>query len=216
MPIPFQIGNILSIDRSKLESACTTLGIDPFDSDEYEFLRQYYKLISKVANALKILEGDKNTFGSYLPVLIGLRKAFDKYSDYHSTEIEKCTALGYAIKKGIEKRFGPLMDLNNPSGKSVPLYIAMMTNPKYKLNFMGTSQIEAKVLSKLKDMLIIAGMDVDNDMMNDAVEKNHGNGECESIFHSKKNSLSYRCHSEIKKLKCLEANRDFKILENRC
>lgn len=55
-------------------------------------------------------------------------------------------------------------------------------NPKYKLNFIGTSQIEANVLSKLKDMLIFAGMDVDNDMMNDAVEKNHSNGEWEFIL----------------------------------
>lgn len=47
---------------------------------------------------------------------------------------------------------------------------------------MGTSQIEANVLSKLKDMLIFAGMDVDNDMMNDAVEKNHSNGEWEFIL----------------------------------
>lgn len=153
---PSQIGNILSIERSKLESVCIALGIVPMDSDEYEFLQQYFKLISKVASALKILEGDKNTFASYLSVLIDLRRAFEKYTDFYSDMLEKCNALGYAIRKGLQERFSEMMNIDD--AKSVPLYVAMMSNPKYKLNFMGVSTIAPNLLSKLKEILVEAGM----------------------------------------------------------
>lgn len=54
---------------------------------------------------------------------------------------------------GFENRFGHLMDGN---GLSMPLYVAMMSNPMYKLNFMGLSKIPPNLLNALKDMLFNA------------------------------------------------------------
>lgn len=44
----------------------------------------------------------------------------------------------------------------NENGESVPLYIAMMTIPSYKLNFMEMKSIPTKLLIYLKEMLYSA------------------------------------------------------------
>lgn len=156
-----QIGNILSIDRSKLENACIQLKIEHFDHDEYEFLQQYHHIMNKVAIALKTLEGDQLTFGVYLPTLFGLRKFLDKCSDSKTTETYECLELAVAIKAGFEKRFAHLMDVFNVEKRSAPLFIAMITNPQYKLNFMGTRTISPSVLREVKEMLVTAGIQIE-------------------------------------------------------
>lgn len=183
MQILFQIGNILSIDRNKLDNACNQLNIDPFDSDEYDFLRQYFEIINKVWIALKVLEGDKNPFGLYLPTLFGLRAVLNKYADINTTETPKCLQLAIALRTGFNKRFASMMEVFNSDGKSLPLYIAMVTNPKYKLNYMGTRTIDPRVLNKLKEVLVTAGLEIERinksceTSSDDAVanaEQNHG------------------------------------------
>lgn len=179
----FQIGNILSIDRNKLENACIELNIDPFTLDEYNFLRQYFEIINEVAIALKVLEGDKHQFGLYLPTLFGLRAVLNKYADAATTKTPKCLQLAIALQTGFKERFGNLMDLSSPDGKSTPLYIAMITNPTYKLNFMGTRIIDPRVLNTLKDMLVTAALENErtNNSMNGSTvsvaQQNHGKGE---------------------------------------
>lgn len=159
----FQIGNILSIDRNKLENACDQLKIEPLDSEEYLFLQQYHKIISKVSMALKSLEGDKHTFGLYLPTLFGLKKVLEKYSDLETTDTFECLELASALKTGFEKRFSQLMDMNDVEGKSAPLYLAMVSNPQYKLNYMGMRSISQSVLQHLKEMLVTACVHLESD-----------------------------------------------------
>lgn len=156
----FQIGNILSIDRAKLEHACNQLSIIPFDDDEYEFLKQYFQVVNKVAIALKSLEGNQHTFGRYLPTLFGLRNLLEKYADRASTETPECLELAIALKNGFEKRFAELMDVFDIEEKSAPLYIAMISNPRFKLNFMGTRTICPSVLAQLKEILINAAIEI--------------------------------------------------------
>lgn len=156
--ISFQIDHLLSIDRRKLEQACEALSVPAFDTDEYEFLKQYHEIINKVAMALKGLEGDGNTFGTYLPTLIGPRHVLAEYSNELPTEITMCVPLAKALRDGFEQRFAPLMDVLDPESK--PLYIAMITNPEFKLNFMGTSQIDPRILIKLKNMLVDEAMEL--------------------------------------------------------
>lgn len=152
----------MSIDRSKLEHACYQLNIDPFDAEEYDFLQQYYQVTNKVAVALKVLEGNRHGFGLYLPTLIGLRTVLDTHSNPRTVaETEPCLQLAIALKNGFERRFADLMDVFNTDGKSAPLYIAMITNPQYKLNFMGTRTIDPRVLHKLKEMLVDAAIEIE-------------------------------------------------------
>lgn len=172
--IAFQIDHVLSIDRRLLEQACVAMGVTPFDDDEYEFLNQYHNIINKVALALKGLEGDQNTFGAYLPTLIGLRHVLAEHAngDYAS-EMDMCVPLAKALKDGFERRFAYLMDVFDP--KSTPLYISMIVNPEFKLNFIGTSQIDPRKLRKLKDILVDAAMDIQTEK-DEVIEQNHRKG----------------------------------------
>lgn len=137
------------------------LNIEPFENDEYIFLQQYFQIVNKIAIALKSLEGNKHTFGLYLPTLFGLRNVLEKYANLETTETLVCLELAKAIKAGFERRFGQLMDVSDPEGKSAPLYIAMITNPQFKMNFMGSKTIHPNVLRQLKEILISAAIDIE-------------------------------------------------------
>lgn len=107
------------------------------------------------------MEGNKHTFGLYLPTLFGLRNILEKYANIETTETLACSELAKAIKAGFERRFGQLMDVNDSEGKSAPLYIAMITNPQFKMNFMGSKTIHPNVLRQLKEMLVSAAIDIE-------------------------------------------------------
>lgn len=146
------------MDRTKLKSACLLLKIGVIEDDEYEFLLQYHSIISLVATALKTLEANRYTFGVYLPTLIGLKlKLQALYDDAMSFD---CLPLILALQCGLEARFGELMDPYCTSGKSVPLYIAMLTNPTYKMNFMGIKSVSQQLLLRLKEMLFSAAVKI--------------------------------------------------------
>lgn len=145
------------------------MGIEPFDAEEYEFLQRYYEIINKVRIAQKVLEGDRHPFGLYLPTLFGLRAMLNKYANMALTEYKKCKPLAVALQNGFNDRFADLMDVFSSDGRSTPLYIAMITNPNYKLNFMGTRVIDPRVLSKLKEMLVAAALEINR--VNKSCEK---------------------------------------------
>lgn len=167
--LSFQISNILSIDRPKLDEACDALNLEPFDSKEYDFLNQYFRVINKVAIALKTLKADKYTFGLYLPTLFGLRSVLEKISNPTTTEMFECLPLAKALKTGFENRFGKLMDAFESDGKSAPLFIAMVSNPQFKLNFLGTRVISSHMLQHLKEMLVVAALQIEKTNLTESV-----------------------------------------------
>lgn len=133
--------------------------IAAFDDDEYIFLEEYHQVISPIASGLKTLSSNKYTFGLYLPTLIGLRV---KLNDLKKTNYIYCKPLIVALERGFETRFANLMDIYDYDGKSVPLYIAMVTNPQYKLNFLGMKQIPSHISNKVRTMLLAAGQEILN------------------------------------------------------
>lgn len=173
----YQVANILSINEDKLEYACTELGIQPLDCDEYAFLREYFQVISFVAATLKTLEANRFTFGVYIPTLLALQYNLQqiilKLSDINArtysietvdesgkkkTVSSNCLPLAYAIKNGFDNRFGELIDPFNENSKSVPLYVAMLANPTLKLNFMCLKNISGNLFIQLKQMLLSAAI----------------------------------------------------------
>lgn len=133
-----------------------------FDDGEYEFLVQYHKIMSLVASALKVVEADRYTFGVYLPTLLGLKlKLQALYDDCHATF--ECLPLILALQNGLKNRFGELMDPFCASGKSLPLYVAMLSNPTYKMNFMGMKTVSPQLLLRLKTMLLNAAIEIEDE-----------------------------------------------------
>lgn len=167
----------MSIGKDKLEYACLQLRVDPLDCNEYAFLCEYHNVMSLIAAALNTLESNRHTFGIYVPTLLGLQYQLQKLITHLSSEIENgysmdiaddeenvkvagsnCLPLAYAIKRGFDNRFGELIDPYNINGKSVPLFVAMMSNPTFKLNFMCLPLISERLLKHLKEMLVCAAV----------------------------------------------------------
>lgn len=179
----------MSIDKDKLDCACERLEIDTLNSSEYSFLIEYHYVMSTVAEALLTLEANRHTFGIYLPTLLGLqfelqtliRKLSEEDTNIYSIEAfdeddnivtvdSNCLPLVLAIKRGFDSRFGELIDPYNENGKSIPLFVAMMSNPTLKMNFMfgqllSTDQLRILV-DHLKKMLVTAALNAHGDNNN--------------------------------------------------
>lgn len=140
------------------------LKVDPLDDDEYAFLQEYHSVIALIATALKSIESNRYTFALYLPTLFGLKIKLQELID--KKLVSDCIPLVHALQNGIESRFGNLMDPFGSDKKSVPLFIAMITNPQFKLNFMGMKQISSNLLNKLKDMLVSEATKIENENSN--------------------------------------------------
>ena len=107
-----------------------------------------------VAVALKVLEANAYTFGLYLPTLFNLRR---KLVALKKTCTRLCRPLVLALEKGLETRFGKVMDLDDKDGRSVPLFLAMVTNPRFKINYMGPDNISDDTIPKIRSLLFKAG-----------------------------------------------------------
>lgn len=148
----------MAIEHEKLDKACSQLKIDIFGEDEYTFLEKYHRAISPIASALKLLEANKYTFALYLPILTGIRNKLNLLK--MSGDFLFCKALIVALINGFEDRFSHLMDIYNYDGKSVPLYVAMVVNPQYKLNFLGFQKVPSHIGNKVRSMLMNAGKEM--------------------------------------------------------
>lgn len=144
----------MKIDRDKLKLACNQMKIASLDEDDCCFLEEYYEIITPIACALKSLEANRFAFGLYLPILTGIRK---KLNDLKKKRFVYGKPLINALEKGFEQRFAEFLDIYDLYGRSVPLYIAMVTNPQYKLNFLGFERIPSHISNKVQTMLLNAG-----------------------------------------------------------
>lgn len=162
-----QVKIILSpaLNRVKLALACESLKIEKLCDQDYMFLSEYVSVIKPISNAITYLEGDVQTFGGYLPMLFSVRQTL---KDLHlSDSLEFCKPLLTAVRDGFDKRFGHLMKLPSTyetgDPKAVPLFLAMITNPEYRLNYIpndwfhsnpyGLSQIKSLLLNAMKAYL---------------------------------------------------------------
>lgn len=156
-----QVGNLLTIPPKQLEAAFVALNLRPLNSGEKKFLSDYHNCLTPVANALKFLEGNKHTFGVYLPMLFSLKQKLTSLKN--STVGNACKPLADALAASFEKRFAKIMILDKDcnkdedNGLGVPLYLAMVTNPMFKLNFMNQNVIPAEQLNKIRGILFNAG-----------------------------------------------------------
>lgn len=105
-----------------------------------------------IAEGITALEGNI-CFGAYLPHLFGIRSQLN----YLKTQkLRFCTPLLNAIETGFDERLNDLMDPYHTT--AIPLYLAMITNPRYKLSYIG--QLRPTILQKLKNMLLSAAEEI--------------------------------------------------------
>lgn len=144
---------MLSISLEVLNAACTDLNLESLSDVEFEFLEQYRNCIKPVATALTLLEGQNHEFGLYLPVLISLRDALSKLNEKNP----KCVPLIEALNEGFKKRLDDLTNVTSLTGLAAPLYIAMVSNPKYKFFYLGMEEIPPHINETVQKLLFIEG-----------------------------------------------------------
>lgn len=160
--------NIISprLDRIALALACETLQIEKLCDQDFKFLSEFVSVIKPIANAITYLEGNVQTFGAYLPMLFSVRQTLKDL--YTKDDLEFCGALVTAVKDGFDKRFGHIMKLSDTfevgDPKALPLFIAMISNPEFKINFIpdywfhgnveGMQQIKSIMLNAMKHHLM--------------------------------------------------------------
>lgn len=110
-----------------------------------------------IAKAIKVLQSNKHTFGIYLPTLYGLRL---KIGELKTKNFIFCSPLIDEIEVGFEKRFSKFINVFNNDGLSVPLYLAMVSNPLYKFDFIGMARLPAHIMDSVKDWMIKAAIEI--------------------------------------------------------
>lgn len=123
------------------------LGIGAFTDLQLEFLKEFEIVFRPIMRAIKYVQG-RYYFGSYLPMLFGLQ--IELNTEKH---MKFCTPLVEALRNGFEKRFSDVMNPELP--ESVPLFVAMISNPKYKLNYVPQNLLSRHIL-RLKRMFLSA------------------------------------------------------------
>lgn len=118
-----------------------------FTKIQLDFLKEFELVLRPVMKGIKYVQG-RYYFGSYLPMLFGLKSELD--SEKH---LKFCKPLVIALRNGFDKRFSDIMNPENP--ESVPLFVAMITNPKYKLNYVPQNLLTQNIL-RLKRMVLSA------------------------------------------------------------
>lgn len=186
--VSFQIDNILAIEKAKLTNACLKLNVSPLEDKEYGFLHEYHSVMKLIAMALKSIEADSYTFALYLPTLIGLQINLQAMIDSHKAV--HCEPLVVALQKGLETRFGNLMDPFGSDGKSVPIFVAMMSNPAFKLNFMGKNEIQSNLLNRLKDMLLSEAIKMENSIGDDDITHTHDHSQTHTLTSTHTNTTN--------------------------
>lgn len=153
------------MNRVALALACEALQIEKLCDQDYLFLQEFVIIIKPIANAITYLEGNVQTFGGYLPMLFSVRQTLKDL--YINDDLVFCKSLLLAVRDGFDKRFAHLMRLSTvfdkADAKAVPLFIAMLTNPEFKMNFIpidwfhsnadGMNQIKLLLLNVMKQYL---------------------------------------------------------------
>lgn len=129
----------------KLDSLFNLAAVDILKPQEREFLKGYHEGLKPVAWALDKLQSEKNMFYGYLaPVILRTRS---KLRELEKHDNEFVCYVSNSLLVGVERRFGPLLDLSEETARCEVL--AAMTLPQLKLNWAPDDKKE-----DLKNILI--------------------------------------------------------------
>lgn len=102
---------------------------------DFDFLNEYLLVMKPLADALDLLQGEKQCFLGYvLPTLYGILMNLKKFN-----YLTYCTQLKNEIFNGINKRFGKILNLNDV--ESHPYVLASMSIPNLKLKWVNFSWV---------------------------------------------------------------------------
>ena len=96
--------------------------------NEFEFLEEFYSVMSLLAACLDILQGEKMTFlGLVAPTIVVLKEKLMKF-----THLSYCEPLVAGMIQALEKRFKRVHDFNSFENKQ--FILSAICLPRFKLN----------------------------------------------------------------------------------
>lgn len=107
----------------KLNTVCKQLGVPLYLPQHVSFLREYAALMGPVAQAVDVLQGEKNCYLGY--VIPTISRLMEKLNAANAGITQPLQA---ALLSGLKKRFTEL--LSNPE-----LIMATITHPKFKMSY---------------------------------------------------------------------------------
>ena len=128
--------------RDKLGLVCDELKLPKIQINEMEFLQEYCSLMAPVAQALDILQGEKDCYyGTILPTIISVEK---KLINFSRSKLASTAPLAHALLRGLQKRFSDVLSLNERARTYI---IATVSHPKFKLRcFPGDERERCKAI----------------------------------------------------------------------
>nr|XP_033803666.1 uncharacterized protein LOC117362041 isoform X2 [Geotrypetes seraphini] len=130
--------------ESGLQTVCEKLKLPVFPQIEINFLGEYCMVMKPVANALDILQGEKNCYiGFLLPTIVSLK--YRLQSIRH--DLKLANPLADAILKGIETHFAS-------SFESEELILAAVSLPQFRLRWCMEEHIKEKARNLLKNHMM--------------------------------------------------------------
>ena len=135
-----KIRHLATTAETKFRTVCEKLDLPAFRMNEASFLTEFCSVMKPVANALGILQTEKNCYlGILLPTLISLRNKVNQVKD----QVRYATPLISAVLDGIESRFGSWFNDEN-------LTLATVTLPHFRLRWCINDECKERARNLLK------------------------------------------------------------------
>ena len=136
-----RVRRMLRQSPTKFNSVLKHCEVTPFTSSEEQFLKEYVKIMSYVADALDVLQGEENVSAGYLLPTIHILQL--KMATLKSdTTIVHSQQLIQVVLSSIKNRFGKCFEVRD-------YRIAAFVHPMFKLNWLSNEDRE-KAIDQLK------------------------------------------------------------------
>ena len=136
-----RVQDIMAKSADNLDGLMDKLGLPRFTQVEIAFIAEYVKVMKPVAQALNILQGQKNIYlGFVLPTVAQLQKVLD--AQVHDLRI--CAPLVDALLLSLKRRFGPKFDDDQH-------ILAAAVHPRFKLTWTDDEVVRTRAKRLLQD-----------------------------------------------------------------
>lgn len=161
------IEHILSFELVTLNILMLELGLPQFTLENYDFLKEFLKVMEGVAFAVDNLQSSKSYYAIFLPTLHSIMYMFD---DLEMIDLEYCDPLLQTIKAGFNRRFDKFF--NRYDEHCIAATIASATHPHFKLRWLYKRYQTKEYSDYIRELLIEKAMDIAVPNQNDSSSSN--------------------------------------------